>query len=165
MGDIGHIDFDQGYALDPRSGTSAIRISYDGNSWAGIYWLEPEDNWGDSLGGYDLLGADRLTFWARSDTPNARIKFLIGGIGYPNGTLCWIPSEPYPDSVCPKIEQRETLSAAWSQHTIDLHQYPRNLRGVVGGFGWVVENPTTFYLDDIVYEFDQSVQMRSEAPE
>jgi hypothetical protein len=26
---------------------------------------------------------------------------------------------------------------------------------VVGGFGWVAESPVTFYLDDVVYEFDQ----------
>lgn len=156
MGDIGGITFDQGYTIDPHSGATAIRASYTGSGWAGVYWQEPENNWGDLLGGYDLIGADRLTFWARSDTPSAQIKFLVGGIGYPDGTACSSPSEPYPDSVCPKIEQTETLSLSptWSQHTIDLHQYPRNLRGVVGGFGWVSENPATFYLDDIVYEFD-----------
>jgi exo-beta-1,3-glucanase (GH17 family) len=154
IGDVNGITFNQGYTADPHRGTTAIRISYTGTEWAGVYWQEPENNWGDLLGGYDLIGADRLTFWARSDTPNTQVKFLIGGIGYPDGTVCGNPSQPYPDSVCPKIEHTETLSPTWSQHTIDLHQYPRNLRGVIGGFGWVVDDPATFYLDDIVYEFD-----------
>ena len=30
----------------------------------------------------------------------------------------------------------------------------RNLQKVLGGFGWVANAPVTFYLDDILYEFD-----------
>jgi hypothetical protein len=47
------------------------------------------------------------------------------------------------------------LSPTWAKYTIDLHQAPpRNLSSVVGGFGWVASAPVTFYLDDIIYEFD-----------
>jgi hypothetical protein len=106
---------------NPHSGQTSIRIEYfqEVIGWAGIYWVHPAENWGDRPGGYDLTGADRLTFWARSDTPNAQVKFFIGGIGYP----------------------------------VDYQGNP-DLSGVVGGFGWVAEDEVTFYLDDIVYEFD-----------
>ncbi len=153
MGDTANISLDQAWTDNPHGGATAIRNIYSGHSWAGVYWQEPENNWGDRLGGFDLTGADRLTFWARSDTPNTRVKFLIGGIGYPNGTACWNPSEPYPDSVCPKIEETKTLYSTWTRYTIDLPQ-SRDLSGVVGGFGWVADKEVTFYLDDIVYEFD-----------
>ena len=79
-------------------------------------------------------------------------------MGYLNGVLCDHSPELYPDSVCPKIEQIETLSLSptWTEHTIDLLQYPnRDLSEVVGGFGWVAEDELVFYLDDIVYEFDE----------
>lgn len=153
MGDISNISLDQAWTTNPRRGTTAIRITYSGHTWAGVYWQEPENNWGNLLGGYDLTTADRLTFWARSDTPNTEITFLIGGIGYADGTDCWYHLEPYPDSVCPKIEQTETLFSTWTMYTIDLPQY-RNLRKVIGGFGWVAQDEVTFYLDDIVYELD-----------
>ena len=141
---------------DPHSEPTAIKIEYTEEviGWAGIYWVHPAENWGDRPGGFDLTGADRLTFWARSDTPGAEIEFLIGGVGYPNGTACSSPlAEPYPDSICPKIQQTETLSSTWKKYTIPLPQ-SRNLEKVVGGFGWVAEDEVIFYLDDIVYEFD-----------
>ena len=127
--------------------------SNSGQDWAGVYWQEPENNWGDLPGGYDLIGASRLTFWARSDTPNAEITFLIGGIGYYEGKSCWYPLEPYPDSICPKIAQTEILFSTWTMYTVNLPR-SRNLRKIIGGFGWVATEPATFYLDDIVYEFD-----------
>lgn len=145
---------------NPHSGQSSIRIAYTQEviGWAGVYWLRPDGNWGARPGGYDLTGADRLTFWARSETPNAQVKFLIGGAGYQvdsqGNAICSSPLEPYHDSVCPKIEKPETISNIWTKYTIDLHQYSPDLSKVVGGFGWVAEGEVIFYLDDITYEFD-----------
>lgn len=159
MGNIGGISMFECDRCDPHSGEMAVRFSFSPNGgvpWAGVYWQYPENNWGeDPGGGIDLSWADRLTFWARSDTPNARVTFLIGGIGYPvdyqGNADCSNPSAPYPDSVCPKIKQTATLSSVWTKYTIHLPQ-SRDLSSVIGGFGWVTESPITFYLDDIVYE-------------
>jgi exo-beta-1,3-glucanase (GH17 family) len=160
MGDIGNITLFECDRCDPHSGEMAIRASFSATGtlgWGGIYWQYPANNWGNIGYGLDLRGADRLTFWARSEA-SAWVKFLIGGIGYPvdhqGRADCAHPSEPYPDSVCPKIERWVLLSPDWTEHTIDLHQYSRDLSKVVGGFGWVAENSVTFYLDDVVYEFD-----------
>jgi hypothetical protein len=100
-----------------------------------------------------------LTFWARSDTLDARVKFLIGGVGYETdyrgNADCTKKLYGYADSLCPPITQEEVLSPDWRRYTIDLRQLPqRDLSKVVGGFGWVADAPITFYLDDIVYEFD-----------
>ena len=144
----------------PHSGQTSIRIAYTQEvvGWAGAYWVHPAENSGDRPGGFDLRGADRLVFWARSDTPGAQVTFLVGGVGYSvdwqGQSICSAPLYSYPDSVCPKIQQQETLSAVWTRYVVNLNQNPRNLSSVVGGFGWMAESPVTFYLDDIVYEFD-----------
>jgi len=64
------------------------------------------------------------------------------------------PLDSYPDSMCPKIVQTETLNVTWTKYTIDLLQTSQqNLGDVIGRFGWTADHPVTFYLDDIVYEF------------
>jgi hypothetical protein len=163
MGDAtvpGRVTLTECWYDNPHSGQTAIKIDYTRqiSGWAGIYWLHPAENWGDRPGGFNLTGADRLTFWARSDTPGAALRFLIGGIGYLDGVVCEPSLEPFPGSVCPKIEEIKTLSLSptWTQHTIDLHLYPtRSLTKVVGGFGLIAEDEMVVYLDDIVYEFDE----------
>jgi exo-beta-1,3-glucanase (GH17 family) len=158
MGDLGNISFYGCDRSNPHGGEMAIRTSFLRGGplgWGGIYWQYPENNWGNNPGGINLTGATRVTFWARSDTPNARVTFIVGGIGYTNGTDCAHPLVSYPDSICPKIQLDVTLSSTWTKYTIDLHQSPvRDLSRVVGGFGWVTNTSVTFYLDDIVYEFD-----------
>lgn len=153
MGNTDQINLNECWQENPHSVNTSIRNDYFGVSgWGGVYWLFPANNLGDRPGGYDLTGAKRLTFWARSDTPNASVKFLIGGVGYPNGTDCSSRNNPFPDSACPKIETKITLGPSWTKYTIALPQ-GRDLHLLVGGFGWVAESPVTFYLDDIIYEF------------
>ncbi len=154
----GRMTLDECSTDNPHRGKTAVKISYTQQvlGWAGVYWLDPAENWGDRPGGIDLRGAKRLTFWARSDTPNARIKFIIGGVGYnETGTTdCSHPVKPYPDSVCPTIAEWKTLTPVWTKYSIDLKAANRNLSKVVGGFGWAAEKPVTFSLDEIQYEFD-----------
>jgi hypothetical protein len=143
----------------PLSGETAIRIEYHPGSigWAGGYWVHPAENWGDFPGGYDLSGADRLTFWARSETPDSQVTFLIGGLGYDTNFQgeadCSKPIEPYPDSVCPRIKQDVTLSTSWRKFSIELPP-EMDFSRVVGGFGWLAKSAVIFYLDDIIFEFD-----------
>ena len=144
-------------ADNPHSGASSIRIAYTQEviGWAGFYWVDPAENWGEQPGGFDLRGAARISFWARSETPATSVKIVIGGVGYPTdpaGNAICSPNKPYPDLVCPNIVEYRTLSMAWQKYTLTLPQ-GRNLARVVGGFGVVLEQPATIYLDDIVYEF------------
>lgn len=157
----GRVSLTECWSNSPYSGQTSIRIAYTQKviGWAGVYWLTPNGNWGDHPGGINLAGVKRLTFWARSDTPGAAVKFFIGGVGYAldsNGyPICSAPLYAYPDSVCPKIEQFATLNTTWTKYSIDLSGIPiNNLTSVVGGFGWSAETPIVFYLDDIVYEFE-----------
>jgi hypothetical protein len=162
MGDAaqpGRLSITECWSTNPHSGDTSIRFTYSQPviGWAAVYWLSPAENWGDRPGGYDLSGARRVTFWARTDTPGANVKFLIGGVGYksdyPGQAICSEPLYQYPDSVCPKIEKRITLSSTWTQYSIDLDIDSPDLSHVVGAFGWVAESQLVFYLDNIVYEY------------
>jgi len=151
MGDWGDLDFYECERSNPHSGQVSIRISYAAQGpegWAGIYWQEPDGNWGTIEGaGFDLDDATYLRFYTRGAKGGEQVKFLMGGI--------WNPQGEYPDSQQPPLSTDViTLTQDWLTHTIDLRG--RDLSQVIGGFGFVTDQclnsePITFYLDDIHY--------------
>lgn len=134
----------------PFSGDTCIRISYKNNSgtrWAGIFWQNPANNWGTvPNAGFDLQGANKLTFWARGDKGNEFItEFKMGGLA----------SGEYFDSDSAGVSQVQ-LTKEWKKYEIDLRG--RDLSYIIGGFCWStsidVNDPEgiVFYLDEIKYE-------------
>jgi hypothetical protein len=134
----------------PFSGNTCVRVAYENNSgtrWAGIYWQQPANNWGTvPEAGYDLQGAQKLTFWARGDQGGEVIyEFKMGGLS----------SGQDPDSDSASIGPIE-LSKEWEKYEIDLRG--RDLSYVIGGFAWAtnidVNDPDgiVFYIDEIKYE-------------
>jgi hypothetical protein len=153
MGDYSAISVKASQKLGVRSGSTCMRFTYNpptsglgAANWAGVQWQNPEGNWGIQNGGYDLTGAQRLTFWARGKVGGEKIdKFQVGGIS----------SGEYPDSDQEAIGPI-TLSREWKQYTIDLSD--SELSFIAGGFAWATSSqsnngPITFYVDDIRYEF------------
>lgn len=149
MGDYGDMKCDEGWTKDACSRKTCIRIGYSakkaqGAGWAGMYWQEPANNWGNVPGGFDLTGAKRLTFWVKGEKGGEVIaEFKIGGI---QGEF----SDSTSVSIGPVV-----LTPEWKQYTIDLKT--ENLSRIIGGFAFVLnaaENPdgAVFYLDDIIYE-------------
>jgi len=149
MGDYSDLSYDGAYMNNPHSGGTSIKIVYNsratqGARWAGIYWQNPANNWGNSPGGFDLTGATRLVFWARGDRGGERIEeFKMGGI-----------AGEYADSDVVGIGP-VTLSSEWKKYVIDLED--ADLSIIIGGFAWAANldnNPRgiTFYLDDIRFE-------------
>ncbi len=149
MGDYSDIKMDESCEENPHSGDTCIKFTYTaevsrGARWAGVYWLEPANNWGQIDAGYDLSKAKKLTFWARGEKGGERIEvFKVGGV-----------QGKYSDSDAAEIGPI-VLSKEWKKYTIDLTG--RDMSYVIGGFCWVTNadvNPEgcTFYLDDIVYE-------------
>lgn len=149
MGDYGDIKLDENCKKNPHSGKTCIQFKYtakvkQGANWAGMFWQNPPNNWGEKKGGFDLRGATKLTFWARGEVGDERImEFKMGGI---SGT--------YPDSDSVGIGPVD-LTSEWQQYSIDLTDV--DLSYVNGGFCWATNadsNPegAIFYLDDIQYE-------------
>ena len=149
MGDYGDIKMNPGFTENPHSGKTSAKITYSAKmtnnaGWSGVFWQNPANNWGDKKGGYNLTGAKRLTFWARSDKGGEKIsEFKVGGI-----------TGEYPDSDSASVGPIE-LTQQWKQYTIDLNG--KDLSNIIGGFAWSAskdDNPNgfTIYLDDITYE-------------
>jgi hypothetical protein len=151
MGEFSSLGFDGNYNRGCYSNPSCIKIRFNpsGKNWAGIYWQNPENNWGDfEKGGYDLTGASKLTFMAKGESGNERVLFYVGGIkpGTRNG-----------DSLGRNSIGYLKLTDKWKEYTINLKG--KKLNHVIGGFGFSINKANnnkgaTFYIDDI--QFDKS---------
>ena len=142
---------DEAWKENCYSGETCIKFIYDlacsakGQKWAGVYWLNPANNWGQQKGGFDLTGATKLTFWARGESGQERIhEFILGGI-----------TGNYPDST-KAILGPVILTSQWKEYTIDLRG--KDLSYISGGFAWSADvecqqgAQCIFYLDDIRFE-------------
>lgn len=149
MGSYGDLKFVPDDKTHPVDGQTAIKITYDaqdrqGAGWAGIYWQQPSNNWGNVDGGFNLNGYKKLTFWARGEKGNEKIaEFKMGGI---TGT--------YSDSGSAAIGPI-VLTQDWKHYTIDIKG--QELSKINGGFCYSAskdDNPQgfTIYLDEIRYE-------------
>ncbi len=155
MGDYGDLKFDDQCMEDPFSGTTCIKIEYSaagsqGQAWAGIYWQNPPNNWGNRKGGFDLTGFNKLVFWARGKNGGEIIsKVKVGGI-----------KGMYPDSV--EIEFGPIqLTPEWKEYSINLAD--KDLSYVSGGFCIILtkdQNPqgATIYLDDIRFTYEAGLK-------
>ncbi|MBF0489678.1 MAG: hypothetical protein HQL15_03550 [Candidatus Omnitrophica bacterium] len=133
-------------------GKTCIKVTYDvscsskSRRWAGVYWLNPPDNWGDKKGGYNLTGAKKLVFWAKGAKGGETIsEFKVGGVGN---------NRNYPDSDFATIGP-VILTKEWKEYSIDLRD--KDLTSISGGFAWaanVDDNPESciFFLDDVHFE-------------
>jgi hypothetical protein len=150
MGDYGDVRFDDHWLPNgAKTGKTVIRISYSaeakqGAGWAGMYWQNPANNWGNRPGGFNLNGARKLVFKARGEKGGEVVEeFKVGGIAGDYADSGTAASGPI------------TLAKEWKEFTIDLDG--QELSSITGGFCWTVNrdhNPegAVFYLDDIRYE-------------
>ena len=144
------VSFNDAWQEGCYDGETCVKIVYDvecsraDQKWAGVYWLNPPNNWGSRDGGFDLTGATKLTFWAKGEQGGEQIEeFKVGGIG-----------GDYPDSDTAVIGP-VILSSEWRKYSIDLRG--KDLSYISGGFSWATNvdvNPRscTFYLDRIRFE-------------
>jgi len=149
MGDWGDIKINDGDTEGCVDGKTCFKVTYvakgaQGANWAGMFWQQPPNNWGDKPGGFDISQMKRLTFWARGAEGGEKIaEFKVGGITGEHG-----------DSDAQSIGPI-TLTKDWKKYTIDLAD--KNLTHVIGGFCWAAsrdDNPNgfTLYLDEVRFE-------------
>lgn len=147
MGDYNDIKYNDKWKKNPKSGKTCIQIKYSarkstGAGWSGIYWQNPANNWGTSLGGYNLTGCKKVLFYARGNKGGEVIEFKIGGI-----------SGQYSDTATASSGSLE-LTKNWKLYEIDIEGLDLNF--INGGFCVIFSstaNPegATFYIDEIYY--------------
>lgn len=149
MGDITDIDYNDGCMENPHSGSTCIKIVYTPNSshgknWVGIYWLYPENNFGNMPEYRNLTGVTSLSFYARGKEGGEIVEFKVGGI-----------SGKYRDSISPPLTTDiVALTRDWQEFIINLSD--GNMSHIMGGFCWVTnknqnQKGCTIYLDDMIF--------------
>jgi hypothetical protein len=148
MGDYGAISINQACRTNPYSGDTCIEVNYTGNltqgsGWVGIFWQNPENNWGSKDGGFNLSKAKKFTLMARGAQGGEMLEFKIGGI-----------TGQFPDSDTIGIGPI-ALTREWKEYIIDLTD--TELFYISGGFVFAasrMDNPDGFvvYLDEIRYQ-------------
>jgi len=140
MGDIEAITHDTGWTEGCASAPSCIKVVFDSQSWGGVAWQHPANDWGDRPGGVDLSEARWLTFKVRSDFNLREVAFGVGLLE---------DDKAYPDSM--RKEKTVKLTTEWQTVRIRLRGDRSQIKT---GFYWVapIQGPVTFYLDDIVFE-------------
>ncbi|MBF0459590.1 MAG: hypothetical protein HQK99_17005 [Nitrospirae bacterium] len=144
----GNITVNSQWTTNCYSGISCIQVTDKSNVWSGVYWQDPENNWGSmTTGGYNLTGATTITFWAKGQNGGEVVYFFAGGI----------TDNAYPDTFT-VTPVPYTLSNTWQQYSLDLSG--KNLTHVIGGFGWSSNSPVVFYLDEIKYNLARPDDLR-----
>lgn len=102
-------------------------------------------------GGSDLRGAQRLTFYAKTEDGGEHITFFFGGCGHaPDGT----PETEFADST-QRVYQRCVMSDTWQRFSIDISQCDLSYIQCGFGFSCLGEDcgdSVELYLDDIYFE-------------
>ncbi len=144
MGDATAIKLDPACPDVPHTGKTCMRCDFTATKgWGGVVWQNPDHDWGDRGGGFDLTGAQRITFWARGAKGGEVVSFLFG----------IIPKEKHFFDTGSAHLDKVALTREWKQYTIDAHG--QDLTRIKTGFVWTLASggePVTFYLDDIQWE-------------
>jgi hypothetical protein len=148
MGDYGDLQLKDGWTENCADGRTCIKWVYtaegkQGANWAGVFWQQPPNNWGEKPGGFDLTGYKRLTFWAKAQDEAHIAEFKVGGINGEHG-----------DSDSQSIGPID-VTKDWKKYTIELAD--KDLKHIIGGFCFSAsrdDNPKgyTLYLDEIRFE-------------
>jgi hypothetical protein len=128
---------------------TCVRITYSVGpmTWAGMYWQNKPDNWGDKPGeDFSKRPFKKVSFWVKGEKGGEVVEFKCGGIS--------ADGKSYKDSF-EASTGKITLERNWTHHEIPIEG--QNLSSIIGLFCWSASgtsNPTglTFYLDEIQYE-------------
>ncbi len=145
-----YLTVDAHHASTSHTPPDCMRVRYEPGptGWAGQYWLNGADNWGEAAG-KDMTGYSRITFWARGEDGGERVEFKAGALN-----LTKQEGIRHKDSFRTSLG-RMSLTREWRRYTIDLAGL--DLSSVIGAFAWVAtveDNPAglVFYIDDLQYE-------------
>jgi hypothetical protein len=144
MGDYETIKVDLNNTATVKTGGTAIKIEFKGkNEWYGLGFVDPANDWGDILGGYDISGAETFSFWAKASYDNLTAEIGFG--------LIEEGDKPFYDSSKKLVEL--TLTDKWEKYTINTKRL--DLTSIRSGFVIFASGQGmshSIYLDEIVFE-------------
>ncbi|WP_370391299.1 glycoside hydrolase family 2 TIM barrel-domain containing protein [uncultured Winogradskyella sp.] len=125
------------------AGNSALKISYTSSQdWYGFALVDPANDWGDILGGYDISGARVFSFWAKGSYNGLKAQIGFGLIG---------DDKPFPDSV--KVLEDFELTTQWKEYRIKVKR--EDLSAIRSGlvlFAAADGFAHDIYIDEVKFE-------------
>lgn len=143
MGNYRGLAVDLNHTETVHSGETAIEISYNvGYDWYGFAMVDPANDWGDILGGYDISGVKTFSFWAKSDSSNVMATIGFGLIE---------DDKPFYDTAKKSVEIK--LTKEWKKYTIKTKRLDLScIRSGLVLFSSGTGLPHKIYIDDVVFE-------------
>ncbi|MEW4923253.1 glycoside hydrolase family 2 TIM barrel-domain containing protein [Algibacter sp. 2305UL17-15] len=143
MGNIESISVDMHHKYGVHSGKASLKIAYNlEHDWYGLGLVDPANDWGEILGGYDLTGATKFSFWAKASKKNVTATIGFGLIG---------KDKPFPDTAKKSIEVK--LGTTWKKYSIKLKKLDLScIRSGLVVFSSSYGSPQDIYLDDVIFE-------------
>ena len=111
--------------------------------WAAVEWLNNGDgvmygNWGELPGIAAPVGAENVTFWAKTETPGLQVKFSAGGLT-PSPTAA---TPTYCGDTDSTTTLSVTLTSSWTQYTLPLAHTTTSADLILGAFNWSIGGGT-----------------------
>jgi rRNA maturation protein Rpf1 len=143
MGNYKDIEVDLQHTEGVHFGKASLRIRYkEVYNWYGLGFVDPPNNWGDKLGGFDISGATTFSFWAKASKKKVKVTIGFGLIG---------KDKPFPDSSKKAIEIK--LSTKWKKYTIKTEKLDLSyIRSGLVLFSSADGTAQDIFLDDVVFE-------------
>ncbi len=143
MGNYKDVIVDTNYTDNQYRGNSCIKISYNTiDNWYGVGFVNPANDWGEILGGYDVSGAKKFSFWAKTNETGVEASVGFGLIG---------KDQKFYDTA--KKEIKIKLTKKWKKYTIKT----KNLDLTTIRSGFVLFSSANGYghqifIDDVIFE-------------
>lgn len=78
MGNYQSITVDLNNKEDVHSGESSIKISYNADhDWYGVAFVDPPNDWGENLSGYEINKANEFSFWAKASKKTSLLLLAL----------------------------------------------------------------------------------------
>jgi hypothetical protein len=143
MGNYQAMEVDVQHTNEVYSGTSSIKIHYNERSgWYGLAFVDPKNDWGETLGGYQIEGAKKFSFWAKADRDGVTATIGFGLID---------KDKPFPDTA--KESKKIELTSEWKQYTLKIKRADLScIRSGLVLFSNCFGFPQSIYIDEVVFE-------------
>ena len=143
MGNYKSLTVNLNQTKEVYAGDTAIEIKYTAlGNWYGIAFMDPANDWGNILGGYDISGAKTFSFWAKAD---------FGGFYATIGFGLIDDDKPFPDTAKKSIEIK--LTSEWKKYTIKLKRSDMScIRTGFTLFSTGNDMKRSIFIDNIVFE-------------
>lgn len=124
-------------------GEASLKISYNEDyDWYGLGLVNPANDWGEVLGGYDVSGAKKFSFWAKASNDNVIATIGFGLIGN---------DKPFPDTA--KKSKKVKLTTQWKKYTLNVKKLDLScIRSGLTVFSSSYGSPQDIYIDNVVFE-------------